>query len=413
MSSFKRALKNPALLVLMLGHFTNDLFGGILAIMYPVLKLKFGLSNAEIGFVTLVYTGMSSLTQPAFGHLVDQHTRRWYAPVAILWGSVFVSFYGLAPTFPLLLGCAAMAGAASGAFHPVGATNAAAVTDPAYRNGAMSLYTVAGTTGYAIGPLVAAALLAIVGPQGTWFLAIPGAIVAGLILKQMGVVERARSARANLASGPLARPAWGPVSRIIGVTMLRSWIFLSVLQFTPIWYADLGFSSAFYGPLTTIIIFSGAVGTLIGGALADRIGQKAVLIWTMAATIPALLIYAGFPGPWALATGFLFGLACDASLSVTLVMAQHLVPGRVGVATGVILGLGFVTGGIGVPITGRIADSFGIQSALLGLSVLAVLAILLALTIPSDAALAARMRAADDEVATATAPIGAGSPARR
>jgi MFS transporter, FSR family, fosmidomycin resistance protein len=398
-SSFRLALKNPALLVLMLGHFTNDLFAGILAIMYPVFKLTFDLSNAQVGFVTLAYTAMSSLTQPAFGHLVDRHARRWYAPLAILWGSVFVSFYGFAPTFPLLLACAAMAGAASGAYHPLGATNAAAVTEPSYRNGAMSLYTVAGTSGYALGPLVAAGLLAVAGPQGTGFLVVPGAIVAVGMLRQMGVVERARRARAALAAGPLARPAWGPVTRVIGVTMLRSWIFLSVLQFTPVWYDGLGFDPAFYGPLTSVIILAGALGTLLGGALADRVGQKAVVIWAMAATIPALLIYAGLPGPWAIATGFLFGFTCDASLSVTLVMAQHLVPGRVGVATGVILGLGFVTGGIGVPVTGRVADAFGFQVALLGLSVLAVLAILLALTIPSDAALAARMHAAEEAAA--------------
>lgn len=396
MSSFARAVRNHALLVLGLGHFTNDMFAGVLAIMYPVLKLKFGLSNAEIGFVTLAYTSCSSLTQPAFGLLADREPRRWYAPLAILWGSLFVSLYGFAPTFPLLLLCAAMAGTASGAYHPLGATNAAAVTDPSYRNGAMSLYTVAGTTGYALGPLVATLLLAVLGPPGTAFLIIPGLIVSALLLSQMKVVERARSAQAAMTAGiQHASAAWGPVARIIGVTMLRSWIFLSMLQFTPIWYDSMGFSRAFYGPLTTVIILAGAIGTLFGGFLADRIGQKQVVVLTLALTVPAVLLYAGFPGPIAIATGFLFGFFADASLSVTLVMAQNLVPGRVGVATGVILGLGFITGGVGVPITGAIADRFGIQAALLGLAVLAVLAALLALTIPSDRSLRVRMTPPD------------------
>jgi FSR family fosmidomycin resistance protein-like MFS transporter len=104
---------------------------------------------------------------------------------------------------------------------------------------------------------------------------------------------------------------------------------------------------------------------------------------TLLMTIPALLLYVAFPGPQGLFLAALFGFFCDASLSVTLVMAQRLVPGRVGVASGVILGLGFVTGGIGVPITGRIADIFGMQLALASLSVLLVLGSLVALTIPT------------------------------
>lgn len=397
MSSFGKAIRNQALLVLMLGHFTNDMFAGVLAIMFPVLKLKFGLSNAEIGLATLAYTTCSSFSQPLFGHLADKHARRWYAPLAVLWGSIFVSCYGWAPTFLLLLGCAAMAGLASGAFHPIGASNAAAVTDPGYRNGAMSLYTVSGTSGYALGPLVTSVLLTMIGPKGTGFLVIPGIVASTLLLSQMGIVERSRAARAAATRHIIHRDAaWGPVARIIGVTMLRAWIFTGILQFTPLWFDSLGFSRSFYGPLTTVIILAGALGTLAGGMLADRVGQKQIVTGALALTVPAVLLYAISPGPHSLVTGFIFGFVADASLSVTLVMAQNLVPGRVGVATGVILGLGFITGGVGMPITGAIADRWGIQTALMLLSVLAVAATLLSLTIPSDKTLAARMRPLDD-----------------
>jgi len=421
-SSFGLALRNRALTVLMLGHFTNDMFAGVLAIMFPVLKLRFGLSNAEIGLATLAYTVCSSFSQPLFGHLADRHGRRWYAPLAVLWGSMFVSLYGWAPTFPLLLGCAAMAGMASGAFHPIGASNAAAVTEPGYRNGAMSLYTVAGTSGYALGPLVTSALLTMFGPPGTGFLVVPGIIASTLLLSQMGIVMRSRAARAAATAHIThARAAWGPVARIVGVTMFRAWIFTGILQFTPLWFDSLGYGRGFYGPLTTIIILAGAVGTLFGGALADRIGQKQVVVSSLVMTIPAILLYAAAPGPHSLVTGFIFGFFADASLSVTLVMAQNLVPGRVGVATGVILGLGFITGGVGMPITGAIADRFGIQTALLLLSVLAAAASLLALTIPSDRSLAARMRAPDpdddrpnpESASASPAPAASPSGARR
>lgn len=191
--------------------------------------------------------------------------------------------------------------------------------------------------------------------------------------------------------------------------MSKLWVavgapFLSVIQFIPIWYDDLGFGRGFYGALVTTIILAGAVGTLIGGALADRLGQRRIVVVSLALAIPALLVFAGFPGRYALLTGALFGIACDASLSVTLVMAQRLVPGRVGVTSGVILGLGFITGGIGVPITGRLADAIGIQAALMSLGVLAALGSLVALTIPREAEIAERPAAAGP---SGVAPAGA------
>ncbi len=408
--SLRLALRNPAVLVLMLGHFTNDMLAGVLPMLFPAMKDRFDLSNAGLGLVTLAYSGMSSLTQPLFGFFSDRYGRRWFASAALLWGVGFVALYGFAPSYPAFLVFAGLAGVASGAYHPLGASNAAIVSDERSKNAAMSLYTVAGTSGWALGPLVAVALLAVFGPRGTAALLVPGVVVAGLLLSQMHLVERVRRARvaAVAALAEAGQPAWGPLARVIGVTMLRSWVFLSVLKFVPVWYDDLGYGSRFYGPLTTTIILAGAVGTLFGGAFADRLGQRRIVVGSLTLAIPALLLYVGLPGPWAFLTGALFGLTCDASLSVTLVMAQRLVPGRVGVTSGVILGLGFITGGIGVPITGRLADAVGIQTALLSLALLSALAAGLALTIPRESVAEGRT------APRGSAPLsGAASAARR
>ena len=388
MGSLRRVLRNRALLTLMLGHFTNDTFGGVLVILLPEVKDRFDLSNAGVGLVVLAYTAASSLSQPLFGHLSDQYARRWFAPVSLLWGATFVAAYGFAPNYGVFVLLAALAGVGSGAYHPVGAANAAAVTDDTLKNTAMSLYTVGGTTGYALGPLLGAGLLLLFGQHGTAVLLVPGIVAAGLLASQMRHVEQAGRGRTRSRPGTvavLAAPQWNSLARVIGVVMLRSWIFLSVLQFVPIWYDDLGYGRNFYGPLVTTIILAGVIGTLLGGALADRVGQRRIIIVSMLLSIPPLLLFAAFPGNQAFAYGLLFGATCDASLSVTLVIAQRLLPGRVGVASGVILGLGFVTGGIGVPITGWIADGVGIQSALMILAVLPVVPALLALTIPRAA----------------------------
>jgi FSR family fosmidomycin resistance protein-like MFS transporter len=219
--------------------------------------------------------------------------------------------------------------------------------------------------------------------MGTLGLLIPGFTAAALIWPQMRIVERAREARSQAVKALRTRPEWGALGRVILVTMMRSWVFLSVLQLSATWYSELGFGREIYAPLTAIIILAGAAGTLFGGMMADRLGQRRVIITTLLLAIPWLLLYAAFPGPQGLVLAAIFGFFCDASISITLVMAQGLMPGRVGVASGVILGLGFVTGGVGVPVTGWIADRFGMQLALSSLAIVLVAGSLLALTLPS------------------------------
>ena len=387
-SALTTLVRNRALATLMLGHFTNDMLAGVLPILYPLLQDRFDLDNAAIGFVTLAYTSTSSLFQPVFGHISDRHGRRWFAPATLLWSACFVAAYGFADSYGMMLMLAALAGIGSGAFHPVGAASAAAVTDERAKNTAMSLYTVGGTSGWAIGPLVMAALLTLFGSGGSLALLVPGIAVAWLLLGQMRHVERAqRRAPTSAATDDVnaARPRWGVLARVMGVVMLRSWVFLAVLQFVPIWYDDLGYDRAFYAPLVTTIILAGAAGTLAGGALADRVGQRLVVVASIVLAIPALLLFAAFPGGLAFVAGALFGALNDASLSVTLVVAQRLLPGRIGMASGIILGLGFIAGGVGVPITGALADAFGIRTALMLLGSLSACGALLALTVPHDA----------------------------
>lgn len=388
MTTLWPALRNQALLVLMLGHFTNDLLGGILPLYLPVLKERFALSNAEIGLAILAYSGLSSLSQPLFGYLSDRQGQRWYIAATIVWGATFVALYCFAATYPMLLLLAALAGLGSGAYHPLGAATASQVSEQRARNGTMSLYTVAGSLGWGLGPLVAVGLLAWIGPRGSALLIVPAACVAILLYRQMGLVERMRrvSAPEVPTAAGVGRPAWGDLARVLLVTMLRFWAFNAVVQFVPIWYSELGYGPGFYGPLTTLIILAGCVGTLLGGVVADRIGPRRIVVLSLGLLVPALLIFLGFPGPLAFLTGLVVGVLADASLSVTLVMAQQLVPSRVGVTSGVMLGLGFVTGGIGVAVTGRIADAIGMQPALMSLSVLVALAVSLALTLPADQA---------------------------
>jgi MFS transporter, FSR family, fosmidomycin resistance protein len=367
----------------MFGHFSNDLFAGVLPILFPAFKDEFHVSNAQLGLVTLAYAGMASLCQPFFGHLADRRDRRWYVPVALLWSGIFVSLYGFAGGFNLLIAVAALAGLGSGAFHPLGATNAAKVVSERTKNTALSLYTVAGTIGWAI----AVALLAIFGLKGTGVFFAWGVVAASLLYWQLASVQLARKSIpiSPAVATSTMKANYSVLARVVLVVMLRSWVFLSLIQYVPTWFNELGYSKAFYGSLTTVMILGGAIGTLIGGSLADRIGGRVILFGSLSMSFPALMLFAGFPGYISLLTGVFFGLLSDSSLSVTLVAAQRLLPGRTGIASGMILGLGFVTGGIGVPVSGRLADSIGFQSAVMAISLLGIVAALVATTIPRRA----------------------------
>lgn len=382
MSTVRSVLRNRALLALMVGHFVNDMFASVLPILYPIVKTKWDISNADVGFLTLAYTTTGSLLQPVFGHLTDRWQNRWLAPLFLTWSAVWVSSYGLANSYWMLFIFAAMAGLGSGAYHPLGATAASRVSDPRARNTALSLYTVGGTSGYALGPIIAVAVFSWYGARGTLLFLIPGVIGVTLLASQMGQVMRSSAQkRAGQRLEATAPIPYRSLAKVIGVVMLRSWSFLALVQFIPIWYDDLGFGRALYGPLMTVMILAGVSGTLMGGALADRVGGRRVIIVSQLICAPALLVFVHFPGAViAFTFGALFGVLSDSSLSVTLSAAQRLLPGRTGIASGVILGLGFITGGIGVPITGAIADRAGVETALMSLSLLCLGAALLAWT---------------------------------
>ena len=370
----REIVRHRALVTFMMGHFTVDMFGGLLPVLYPLMAARFNLSNADVGFIALSYTAAGSLSQPLFGYLADRFGSRSFAVMSLAWSATWVGVAGFAPTYGLLLVCAMLAGLGSGAYHPQGASNAHASSAESHRNTAMSAYTVGGTSGYALGPLIGAGVFALFGARGTLAVAPFGFLVAAAIWRQitqlrLGAARRHAKQRSEQRTIP-----WRLLAPVLAVVMLRSWVTLSVVSFIPLWFKDQGYSAGFYSSMTTLLLGVGAVGTVIGGLLADRVGQRVVLSVSLLGAAPALALFALFPGAQSLALAPLFGFFIEMGLSITLVIAQRLMPGRVGVASGFILGMGFVTGGIGVPVTGTLADRFGVSTALLLTSLLVLAA---------------------------------------
>ena len=377
--------RNRGLVTLMLGHLTVDSYVGLLPVLFPLLIGRFHLSLETVGLVALAYSGLASISQPLFGVIADRWGTR-FTGFALAWTALTFAAVGFAPSFPALVAIAALSGLGSGAFHPLGALTVRRLLPARGANMAMSVYVTGGTVGVAVGPIIGVVLFGLLGPRGTAVMLLPGTAIAAYLL----VAMRHRHGTAPGVRGRTggARVAMLPLAATIAVMASRSWTTVTLQAFTPTWYERMGYQPWFYGPLATTVVLASAFGAVGTGTLADRFGRRAVILATLVASIPAVLLFVGLPGPLGFLWAVLVGLTAAATAPLTLMIGQELMAGRAGFASGLIMGLGFVTGAIGVPVTGFFADHLGLQAAL-GLQVAVVLVTIpIALLLPSERFLA-------------------------
>jgi FSR family fosmidomycin resistance protein-like MFS transporter len=347
-----------------------------------VLIGRFELNLATVGLVSLAYSGMAAISQPLFGAIADRYGTR-LTGLSLTWTALTFAGIGFVPTFPLLVALACASGLGSGAFHPFGALDVRALLPRRSRSAGMSIYVTAGTVGVAIGPLIGIALFGLFGLHGTGLLVIPGVATGTYLLWRMRRPAAESAARAAKTAARQAVPLVA-IAAVIGVMMSRSWTVSAFQAFTPTWYRDLGYGPGFYGPLVTTLVLASAVGTVGCGALADRYGRKTLIIATLVLSIPAIFLFTMFPGPWGFLTAILIGFLAASTAPLMLLMAQQLMASRAGLASGLVMGLGFVTAAVGIPINGAIADAIGLQKSLMSHVILVVITIGIAWLLPSE-----------------------------
>jgi FSR family fosmidomycin resistance protein-like MFS transporter len=384
MTSPESPLRNKPLLILAAGHFTVDMYSGMIPVLFTAFRDKFDIDLGTVGLISLAYTGMASVSQPIFGLMADRFGTR-FTGIAQIWTSMLFATLGFIPSFPMLLFVAGLAGLGSGWFHPFGALNASAVISGQHRNTAMSMYISGGTIGVALGPLIAAGLIAVFGLEGLGFMVIPGTVIGLWLLvamKQAAVKGRPR----RVAGTPRVKEyvPFAIIAVVVGVMMLRQIPTIGVENFIPVWYKDMGYSASFYSALATTVVLATAIGALGVGTLADKYGRRSVMLATMILTVPAVWFFTEFPGNWAFLSGACIGFLAASTSPILLVMAQQLMQGRAGAASGLILGLGFISGAIATPVFGSIADAWGMQSALRILLGVVVLSIGVAWFLPTE-----------------------------
>lgn len=393
-------MRSGKLLTLMLGHLTVDSYVGVIPVLYPILIGRFRLSLATVGLVSLAYSGMAAISQPLFGLIADRYGTR-LTGVALAWTALTFATIGFVSSFPLLLVIACASGLGSGAFHPFAALDVRALLPAWRRSFGMSVYVTAGTVGVAIGPLIGIALFGALGIQGTGVLVVPGVVAGAYLLWRMRS-SAPQAARGGPAGAGRAIPVFA-LTMVIGVMMSRSWTVNVFQSFTPTWYSDMGYGPGFYGPLATTLVLASAVGTVGCGSLADRFGRRTVILATLVLSAPAILLYTLFPGPWAFLSAIAIGVLAASTAPLMLLMAQQLMAARAGLASGLVMGLGFVTGALGVPINGYIADHIGLQRSLMTHVILVLATLAIAWFLPREDEME-RISLNQREVAAAVTP---------
>ncbi|CAA9445284.1 MAG: Fosmidomycin resistance protein [uncultured Rubrobacteraceae bacterium] len=384
----KKGVDRRAMGVLSAGHLFTDLNQGAVAALLPFLISERGLSLAAAGALVFAATVSSSLVQPLFGIFSDRSPIPALMPLGVLLAGVGMALVGVAPSYPLIFASVVLSGIGVAAFHPEAARFANYVSG-ARRARGMSFFSVGGNAGFALGPIVATPLVLVFGLPGALFLALPAALMAGVMLvetpRMLRLAPDAAESRARRAEDAPER--WGPFAVMVAVVAVRSFVYFGLVAFVASYYERvLGASAALGNVALTVMLASGAVGTLLMGPLADRFGRKAVLAWSMLALPPLVLAFASV-GPYAgMALLALVGAATVGTFGVTVVMGQEYLPGRIGLAAGITMGLSIGLGGIGAPLLGLLADVGGLRTTMLAIAALPVLGFVLALTLPAKTA---------------------------
>jgi len=379
-------LDRRALGTLGLGHLCADMCQGAVPALLPFLAAAHGWSYTQLGSLVLAMAIGSSLAQPLFGLASDRVSQLWLLPAGVLVAGAGVAVAGIAPSYPAMVASIAVSGLGVAAFHPEGA-RFAGLASGARRGRGMSLFSVGGNAGFAVGPLLSTPLVLVFGLAGTLGLIVPTAAMAWLLRRELPRMRGLRTKRGEAAAAGAGADRWGPFAALAGVVSLRSGVYFGLQSFVPLWFvAALGASEGLGNAALTAMLIAGALGTLAGGVLVDRIGPRAVLVGTLCTCVPMLVAFPLVGPVPALVLLAGIGLMTIASFSVTVVLGQQYLPNRLGLASGVTLGLAIGAGGLVAVALGAVADAYGLEAVLWIIAALPLPAVALAFVLPRERA---------------------------
>lgn len=418
----------------LVGHMTLDMFGSMAPVMLAFLAAHtLSMSNTQIGVAVSLYQLAGSLSQPIFGLLSDRTGGRWLAAGGVAWTvSLLLSSLAIAQAtqnYTLMLIPYVLAAFGSGAFHPAGAMHAAEA-DSARLARNSSIFFFMGQTGLAIGPVLAGFLLDRAATNNNLFTQSLGPVYAGALVERGTVVpvlavgliaivpvlymalsipgrhdHRARRVATTTNEAVASARASFPVKAFLFfalVVALRSLINPGTMNFIPRLFQLRGWDASSYGLIAGLFSFGGAIAGVAVGNMADRYDSRYLVAGTLILAAPALFLMTVLEGLGALLMAFLAGGLSGSSHSLLVVQAQGFIPGRKGLASGMILGFIFATGALGSLLIGSLSDRIGLAACFQLIAGITIFTGLLGLALPPDRR---RGRAPAPDVALAEAAV--------
>ena len=349
-------------------HLLNDMVQSLIPAIYPILKDAFHLDFGQIGLITLTFQVTASLLQPVVGLYTDKKAQPYSLAVGMGFTLIGLLLLSVAPNFGALLSAAALVGLGSSVFHPESA-RVARMASGGQHGLAQSVFQVGGNAGSSLGPLLAAFIVLPHG-QGSvaWFslAALLGMAVLTIIgswyKRRASLQKQLKRTHAETKSNLPPKKVF--ISIVVLVALIFSkYFYLASLTSYYTFYLITKFHVSVQSAQLHLFLFLGAVaaGTLIGGPIGDRIGRKYVIWCSILGILPFTLLLPYANLFWTAVLTVVIGLVLASAFSAILVYAQELVPGRIGLISGIFFGLAFGMGGIGAALLGKLADATNIS----------------------------------------------------
>jgi len=363
------------------GHLAVDFASGSVPALIPFLTTRFHLGYALAAVLLLAATVSSSLVQPLFGLMSDRRGALWLIPGGVGLAAVGIGGAAVSPLYPVVVLLVFTGGIGVAAFHPEGAKFAALASGRRRASG-MSYFNIGGNAGYAFGAFVTGQLVVWLGLWAALLAMIPVAAVSLVLVRLLPMLSvlQPEGASGVAGSGEDRRGAMASLSAVIA---LRSVAWFTLLAFVPLWSVSLGHSKAAGNRLLFLMLLAGALGTLLLGPVADRVGLRRTLVVTQAAVGPLVLAFVYLGGVLGTVALMLVGICVVGTFGVTMVLSQLYLPRHIGMASGLSVGLAMGVGGIAAVVLGAVADVVDLRLALTISAAAPALGVFFCLRLPS------------------------------
>ncbi len=348
-------------------HLLNDMVQSLIPALYPILKAAYKLDFGDIGLITLTYQATASLLQPVVGYYTDRRPQPYSLSFGMTLTLIGLLLLGFAASFPALLVAAAMVGLGSAIFHPE-SSRVARLASGGRHGLAQSLFQVGGNAGSALGPLLAALVVLPRGQSSVAWFSVAALAGIGLLVRIGGWYKRVAIQRAASALGARAKPALsrGRLAFTIAILLMlifSKYFYLASLTSYYTFYLIAKFHIPVQQAQLYLFVFLGAVaaGTIIGGPVGDKVGRKRVIWWSILGVLPFTLLLPHADLFWTAVLSAIIGLILASAFSAILVYAQELLPGNVGMISGLFFGFAFGMAGIGAAVLGQLADRTSLE----------------------------------------------------